>query len=125
GVRLHPWPDGSQPYAVPVTYLQPDTERNRRALGFDMFSDPVRRAAMTEAERTYRPTATDRVTLAQDADSVPGFLIYMPVLEPTATGRRLKGFMYSPFNARAFLASALELEEAGAYGVRLYDGNAE
>src|SRR5689334_10051622 len=25
-VRLHPRPDGSEPYAVAVTYLQPDTE---------------------------------------------------------------------------------------------------
>jgi len=125
GVRLHPLPNGSQPYSVPVTYLQPDTERNRRALGFDMFSEPVRRAAMIEAERTYRPTATDRVALVQDPDSVPGFVIYMPVLELTPTGRRLKGYMYSPFNAPAFLASALELEDAGTLGVRLYDGDAQ
>src|SRR5687768_10780715 len=33
--RLHPRPDSSEPYSVPVTFLQPDTERNRRALGFD------------------------------------------------------------------------------------------
>ena len=126
GARLHPRPDGSQPFSVPVTYLQPDTERNRRALGFDMFSEPVRRAAMIEAERTHRPTATDKVVLAQEGPgTAPGFLIYMPVLEPTSSGRRLKGFMYSPFNAPAFLASALELEDAGSYAVRLYDGDAE
>ena len=59
---LHPQLDGSQPYAVPVTFLQPDTERNRRAIGFDMFSDPVRRTAMLEAEQTARPTASGKVT---------------------------------------------------------------
>src|SRR5690606_21557170 len=41
--RLHPRPDGSRPYAVPVAVLEPDTERNRRALGFDMFSEAQRR----------------------------------------------------------------------------------
>jgi two-component sensor histidine kinase len=122
-VRLHPRLDGRQPYAVPVTYLEPDTERNRRALGFDMFSDPVRRAAMIEAESTARPTASGRVVLRQDGEGgQAGFLVYMPVFEPIPGGRRLKGFIYSPFTARDFLAAALELEDAGNYGVRLYDG---
>ena len=122
-VRLHPRPDGSQPYTVPVTYLEPDTQRNRRALGFDMFSEPVRRAAMIEAERTARPTASGRVNLRQEGQSPgAGFLIYMPVFEPIPGGRRLKGFIYSPFNAHDFLSAALEIEDAGGYGVRLYDG---
>jgi two-component sensor histidine kinase len=122
-VRLHPPVAGSQAYAVPVTYLEPDTERNRRALGFDMYSDPVRRAAMAEAEQTARPTASGRVVLRQSGQAnEAGFLIYMPVFEPIPGGRRLKGFIYSPFTARDFLAAALELEDAGNFGVRLYDG---
>ena len=122
-VTLNPQPDGSQPYAVPVTFLQPDTERNRRALGYDMFSEPTRRSAMLEAERTARPTATGRVVLVQEGEGeAPGFLIYMPVFEPAAGGRRLRGFIFSPFNSGEFLSSALELEDAGSYGVRLFDG---
>ena len=122
-VRLHPRPDGTQPYSVPVTFLEPDSERNRRALGFDMFSEPVRRAAMIEAERAARPTASGRVTLRQEGHGRQvGFLIYMPVFEPIPGGRRLKGFIYSPFTASDFLSAALELENAGSYGVRLYDG---
>jgi len=123
-VRMFPRLSGRQPYAVPATILHHDTERNRRALGFDMFSEPVRRAAMEEAERMARPTATDKVILLQEGDGkAPGFLIYMPVFGATPEGRQLKGYIYSPFNAADFLASALELEDAGAYGVRLYDGD--
>ena len=125
--QLYPPLDGDRPFAVAVTYLQPDTERNRRALGYDMYSEPERRAAMVEAERTSRPTATDGIVLRQEGDEeAPGFLIYMPVYEAGAGGRTLKGFIYSPFNAEDFLQSALELEDAGSYGVRLYDDeNAE
>lgn len=120
--QFYPVFGGDQPFAVPVTYLQPDTERNRRALGYDMYSDPTRRAAMVEAERTSRPTATDAIVLQQEGEGeAPGFLIYMPVFEPGAGGRTLKGFIYSPFNAEDFLQSALELEDAGSYGVSLYD----
>lgn len=116
---------GTLPFIVPVAYLSPDTERNRRAIGYDMFSDPHRRAAMREAERTARPTATRKIVLLQEgAGNTPGFLIYMPVFEAAPGGaRRLKGFIFSPFNARDFLASALELEDAGTYSVQLYDGD--
>jgi CHASE1-domain containing sensor protein len=60
-VQLHPTPNGSQPFTVPVTYLEPNTVRNRRALGFDMYSDPQRRRAMDEAERSALPTARGKV----------------------------------------------------------------
>ncbi|MGB3166485.1 MAG: CHASE domain-containing protein [Alteraurantiacibacter sp.] len=125
GYEIYPRLAGDQPFAVPVTYLQPDTERNRRALGFDMYSEPTRRAAMQEAERTARPTATERIVLQQEGEGQePGFLIYMPVFEAGEGGRRLKGYIYSPFNATDFLQSALELEDAGAFGVQLFDGRA-
>ena len=121
---VRPRPTSSRGQLTPVTYLLPDTERNRRALGFDMYSEPVRRAAMDEAERSVRPTASGRVTLVQEAGNrSPGFLIYMPVFDQVSEARRLKGFLYSPFNARDFLASALQLETRNDMGIRLYDGD--
>ena len=124
GVAVFPLPQGSERIAIPVTFLQPDTERNRRALGFNLYSDPLRRTAMEEAEENFRPTATDMVVLLQEGEGdAPGFLIFMPVFEADETGRRLKGFIYSPFNANDFLQSALQLEDAGSYGVRLYDSD--
>ena len=112
-----------RPFAAPVTFLQPDTERNRRALGFDMYSEPQRREAMNLAAANARPTASGKVVLVQEGQGgeAPGFLIYMPVYEAAPGGRRLRGFIYSPFNAEDFLGSALELEDAGRYGVRLFD----
>lgn len=107
---------------VPILYLQPDTLRNRRALGYDMYTDAVRREAMDEATRTVRPTATGRITLAQEGGGAdPGFLIYMPVFSGAGSERSLKGFIYIPFNAPQFLASASELVTTDGVGVRLYD----
>lgn len=121
--ELFPVPAGDAPFSVPVTYLQPDTERNRRALGYDMYSEATRRAAMDEARQTSRPTATDKVVLVQEGGvEAAGFLIYMPVFTSGLGGRQLKGYIYSPFNAGDFLQSALEIEDAGAFGVRLYEG---
>lgn len=112
---------------VPVTYLLPETERNRRAIGFDMYSEAVRRAAMDEAERTVRPTATRHIILVQEGEGgeSPGFLIYMPVFRNGPAGRELKGFIYSPFNAQVFLESALERTALRGFGVRLFDRDNE
>lgn len=108
---------------VPVRFLQPDTVRNRRALGYDMYSSPVRREAMDRAQRMLRPTASGSVVLAQEGEgSDPGFLIYMPVFAGTGDQRSLLGFIYSPFNAPDFLSSASELVDRGNAGIALYDG---
>ena len=108
---------------VPVTFIQPDTARNRAAIGWDMYSEATRRAAMQEAARSVRPTASGKVVLVQDSESrAPGFLIYMPVFEETAGERRLRGYIYSPYNAEEFLASASELVDLRGLRLSLYDG---
>jgi two-component sensor histidine kinase len=107
-------------------FLHPDTERNRRAIGFNMYSDPVRRAAMQSAERFGRPTASGKVVLAQEkpGDKAAGFLIFMPVFQVAPSGaRRLNGFVYSPFAAQEFFQSALQPEKKEDLGIALYDGS--
>lgn len=107
---------------VPVTYLFPTSERNRRALGFDMYSEPVRREAMDEAERSVRPTASRRLVLVQEGQTnAPGFLIYMPVFVGEGPLRTLAGFVYSPFNAADFIISAIPLAAEYPHQVRLFD----
>ena len=107
---------------VPVLFLQPDTLRNRKALGFDMYSEPTRKAAMDEATRTVRPTASGRVNLVQDTGPDEyGFIIYMPVFDGRGAQRSLKGFVYSPFNAAQFLTSASELITSPDAGLRFFD----
>ena len=122
---VSPLPRTDQAYAVPVTTLQPLTDRNRRAVGFNMFSESTRREAMLEAEESARPTASGRVVLVQEgeATTAPGFLVYMPVYEFAEDGARdLAGYVYSPFNAQDFLESALEGEFPNKAQLRVYDG---
>lgn len=122
--RVRPVPDERTRLIVPVTFLHPDTQRSRRALGFDMYSEANRRAAMDEAVRNQQPTASGRVVLAQEDEGseAAGFLIYMPVFDRFGPGRQLRGFIYSPFNAADFIETALQAEPGGTLGVRLYDG---
>lgn len=108
---------------VPITFLKPDNEENRAQLGYDLYSDPVRRAAMDEAAQLLRPTATAKLVLNQYEETTRvGFLLFMPVFDGPIEARRLKGFIFSPFDAQYFLGTAMDHSAQPQMGVRLYDG---
>ena len=125
-------PDQPRDLYTAIIYLQPPAKGNPRAIGYDMFTDPVRREAMERARDTNEPAASGRVRLVQDSDDEtagPGFLIYMPVYRndaPTDTveERRaaLIGYVYSPYRIDDFLAP---ITSAKNYDVsfQIYDGS--
>ena len=91
--------------SMKVTFLAPNTERNRRALGFDMYRETNRSVAIREALRTRNPIATAPLVLAQEepGSRVPGFLLFAPVFD--ARGE-LKGMLYAAYRGSNFLAAA-------------------
>ena len=56
-------PVGDEYHAI--VYIQPLDFRNQRALGYDMFTDPVRRQAMEQARDTGKPVASGKVILSR------------------------------------------------------------
>lgn len=100
------WPEGDRSLYTTILYLEPENWRNRRALGYDMFTESQRRAAMERARDTGTVSATGIVSLVQEdgTDEQPGFLMYFPLYSgdeaPLGTLQRqqqLTGFVYSPF----------------------------
>lgn len=67
-----------------IDYLSPLDWRNRRALGFDMLSEPTRRAAVEQAIDSGQATLSAPVILLQetDVDVQAGVLLYLPVYQP-------------------------------------------
>jgi PAS domain S-box-containing protein len=107
------WPEGTREEYHSVIYAQPLSERNLTLIGFDMSTEPLRRAAMERARDTGQPAASHRVapvTQVANDNAQGGFLIYAPVYrrnQPVSTvpERReaLYGFVYSGFRADEFL----------------------
>jgi signal transduction histidine kinase/CheY-like chemotaxis protein/integral membrane sensor domain MASE1 len=105
--------------SVPVLYIEPFAGRNLRAFGYDMMSEPTRRAALMQAARSGAPALTAKVVLVQDDQSngLPGFLMYFPVyrkdahLTPESTPAQrmaaLQGFAYSPIRADELMRDLL------------------
>lgn len=112
-----------------IIYLEPVDARNRRALGYDMSTEEVRRSAMWKARDSGAPTISGKVVLIQEngVSAQPGFLMYLPVFDnsrPSATvaERRavLRGYIYMPFRMNDFMDGLF----AGALptvGFRIFD----
>lgn len=110
-------PAGVRPAYTSIIYLEPFDWRNQRAFGFDMFSEPVRRAAMEKARDSAAAIIAAPITLVQetDRDTQAGLLMYVPVYRygmqsQTVEARRaaLRGFVYSPIRVNDFVYATLE-----------------
>jgi diguanylate cyclase (GGDEF)-like protein/PAS domain S-box-containing protein len=75
------FPSGDRDVYAVVTYPEPFVGRNRMALGYDMFSEPVRREAMERARDTGEPTVSGRLRLLSEPadDHQYGFVFLVPV----------------------------------------------
>lgn len=116
-----------------ITYLEPQDARNRAAVGFNMYSEKTRRAAMDRAWLSGRSAISGKVILVQEItkDVQPGFLAYFPVYEggdpgtPELRRTRLRGFIYSPFRSKDFFDALFADTKGLDVGVRVFDGTGE
>src|SRR5260370_13399593 len=71
------WPEGDRSEYHTIIYLEPSDQRNQAAIGFDMSTEPVRRAAMERARDTGAPVASGRAVWEQGVAEAkqPRFLI--------------------------------------------------
>ncbi len=110
------WPSADADLLVVNRFSAPMTDSNRAALGYDMYHDPVRRAAMDAARDSGASAITSQVTLTIDngaAAAMPAFIAYAPVYArdlPTDTVEQrrlaLKGFTLAPVRLSTLLAQA-------------------
>ncbi|WP_345992050.1 EAL domain-containing protein [Sulfurimonas sp. HSL-1716] len=123
-------PQGKRAKYSAILYLEPLDIRNIQAIGYDMYSEPVRRQAMQTARDTGLPSISGKVTLVQEIDSdvQPGMLMYLPLYKKhTKTDsveerrKALIGFVYSAFRMND-LMDKLVLEKS-VLNFEIYDGS--
>lgn len=129
GLRIYPSRPREEYHAI--VHLEPLDTRNEAALGYDMFSEPVRYEAMSRARDTGEPAASGKVELVQEIDHAKqaGFLIYLPVYGgddiPSSEAerrQRLRGFVYSPFRAEDLMQGIFGSAPRPRVHFDIYDG---
>lgn len=130
-------PGGTRDIYTSIIYLEPFDWRNQRAFGFDMYSEPVRRAAMQRARDENQIIASGKVTLVQETEKnmQSGFLLYLPVFlnnkpHGSLAERRenIFGWVYAPFRMHDLMIGILG-EHFGEIGnvidFDIYDGTTQ
>ncbi len=99
-------PEDDRELYTSIVFLEPLADRNLRAFGYDMFSEPTRREAMERARDSAKPAMSGKVRLVQESGKreQAGFLIYVPVYKNEQPHNTLRmrqqniiGWVYSPF----------------------------
>jgi diguanylate cyclase (GGDEF)-like protein/PAS domain S-box-containing protein len=113
-----------------VTFIEPYSGAGRRIPGFDLWSEPVRRAVLEQARDTAMPAMSGKITLLRDGSnaSQTGMLLVLPVYENgvplvSLMQRRqaVRGWVYAPFRVGDLL-DGLTGEGTGLY-IELFDGD--
>lgn len=110
------WPEGDRDLYTAIVYLEPFVKRNLRAFGYDMWTEPTRRAALTIARDSGVATISGKVRLVQETETEvqQGILMYVPVFRgethsETIEDRRkaINGWVYSPFRMKDLMSGIL------------------
>lgn len=125
-------PGGMRRHYGPILYLEPKSASNKAAVGYDMFSESVRHAAMTAARDDGLMRISGGVKLTQElGEALSGVVLYAPVYRfgtPTTVASRraaLQGWVYAPLHVRAFVEAALQTTRRQvALTIRDVDGGA-
>ena len=80
---------------------------NEVALGYDLGSEAIRRAALEVAAQTGMFTGTDPVTLVQETDRQKAMLMFRPVFAGGGDARHLRGFALAVVRMGSLLRTAV------------------
>jgi two-component sensor histidine kinase/sensor domain CHASE-containing protein len=120
------WPQQSDPqtgFVDAIKYIAPINADNRNTIGFNLRSEPARRAAVDRAAESRRPTITGRVRRLQGGD-VPGIIMIAPVYEyggPSSTRGQLKGFITGGMRADRFILASIIGQADSKLDLEVYD----
>lgn len=126
-------PPGTRDVYSSIIFIEPFDWRNRRAFGFDMYSEPNRRKAMDRAIETGLPSISSKITLVQetDEDVQAGILCYLPVYEnganPTTVSERKRAhraWVYAAFRCDDLLEGIVG-DDLTTVELQVYDSSDE
>jgi len=108
-------PHGFRDHYGAILYLEPKTPENLDAIGYDMFAEPVRHAAMEAALDSGQAQLSGLVHLVQDyGRPISAILMYQPVYRagdyPVSIAARhesMQGWVYIAVRVQQFVETAL------------------
>ena len=123
-------PEGDRSFYTPVLFIASTFPEAQKAVGFDMFSEPTRRAALERARDTGEFSITGPVALVSDLKQPQrSVIMYLPIYQREAKletledrFRFVQGFIYSPVRMTDLL-EGLWPNESFPMNYEIFDGD--
>ncbi|TRC98020.1 histidine kinase [Mesorhizobium sp. WSM4303] len=128
------YPDTAQSWRTPVVLFEPLDPANESTIGYDMFTEPVRREAIEKAMADDAQHASGLVQLGQGtgaAQTFTGLLVFVRLNVETApdginaSRSSTSGFLYAAFRARDLFQTALSRTPLLPVNTEVYDGKVD
>ena len=124
--RFRVWPKTSESgssYVDAIEFVAPITASSRFAVGFNLRSEPTRRAALDRAAQSRRPTISGRIRTIQGGDA-PTVLMVAPVYQPDPAGSGtspLRGFITGALRTDSFVFTSIVGQADSKLNLKIYD----
>ena len=114
-------PPGERSEYFPVVYLFPENEANKRAIGYDIYSEPNRADAVNNLKLTKEMAITAKIILVQESeeDTQNGFLMLLPVFDNN--NEKLIGLISAVFRMNDLMEAIIEKEFFEKNNIKIYD----
>ncbi len=124
------FPSSTFEKSFPITYIEPLSEINKKALGFDLYSQSTRRIAIDEAIQRGDITFSSKIELVQESieDEKMGFLILLPIYTQNTIldsivqrEENIEGILTAGIKVKELLAPVIHAK-LGILDFEIYDG---
>jgi signal transduction histidine kinase len=127
------FPQGNREVYVPVAFNAEFTGNNGKSLGYDGYTNPVRREAMDRAIDSGKPAMTGRVTLVSESrPNRSSFLLYVPIYkegEPTETREQRRsavlGISYMAVDFKTLAEAVYDSGRSPNLAIKVLDAEAD
>jgi len=125
------FPEYTRELYAPIVLIEPQNASNLQKLGYDAYSDEIRRSAMDRARDNDEATVSSKVLFSQGVagDRRAGFLLYLPIYQNdhkhsniAERKANLAGWVFLKLDSEELIRSTFR------YGIKdldvqIYDGN--
>ena len=121
-------PEGIRDEYFPVVFLEPLDSRNEKAIGYDIYSEKIRKNAVDKIKNTESTSITRKIILVQEGnqDIQNGLLMLKPFftnekINNQDSAKELDGIIYGVFRMDDFILAVMEHEIFNNMHMKIYD----
>ncbi|MBH0069561.1 CHASE domain-containing protein [Pseudoalteromonas sp. NZS100] len=105
---------------VIVKYIAP-FNGNQKAIGFNVFSNPDRKASLLDPSIRYQPVGTKIIQLVQTKEPKPAYLLFAPVYSQNNEIDSVKGYATGVFLVDNLIDQAISKQQSEMFSINIYE----